>query len=83
MQNYFSYSKAVGVFKKQRARHLTMFLTGKLFINVGTSYSQISALRGKIEHTHYDSTINILTGNYSSVLGVSIVFFLFFFRCER
>lgn len=51
---------AVGIFKKPTAKDLAMFLTGKLYINVGTSYRQISALRGKIEHTDYDSTINII-----------------------
>ncbi|XP_071145826.1 chordin-like [Mytilus edulis] len=51
---------AVGIFKKPTAKDLTMFLTGKLYINVGTSYRQISALRGKIERTEHDSTIDIL-----------------------
>lgn len=51
---------AVGIFKKPRAKDLAMFLTGKLYINVGTSYRQVSALRGKIEHTEHDSTIDIL-----------------------
>ena len=52
----------MGIFKKPRAKDLAMFLTGKLYINVGTSYRQVSALRGKIEHTEHDSTIDILKG---------------------
>lgn len=60
MQFIFFVSKAVGIFKKPTAKDLTMFLTGKLYINVGTSYRQISALRGKIERTEHDSTIDIL-----------------------
>ena len=58
----FFFLQAVGIFKKPRAKDLAMFLTGKLYINVGTSYRQVSALRGKIEHTEHDSTIDILKG---------------------
>jgi hypothetical protein len=56
---YVFFLQAVGIFKKPRAKDLAMFLTGKLYINVGTSYRQVSALRGKIEHTEHDSTIDI------------------------